>query len=235
MDMAPILGKTDSRAMWSGASPVSRLITGMVRGSEMRQTRGKVRREQLIDAAHALLDELPLETLSLAQIAQAADMPTSSAYHFFENAHGVLAALAERFGAELVDAVAAPYPGHATNTWMGIYAEAVDRAVALYRASPAYRQLILGPHTPPAIKLSDRKNDFELGSRFLSVIDQHFVLPEVPDLAERMFYSIEIVDLFLSLSYIRDREIRQDMVQEAKEAGIAYLERYLPRILPHRR
>lgn len=200
----------------------------------MGQARGAARRERLIDAAHAMLNEHPLESLSLAQIAQTAGIPTSSAYHFFGNVQGVFSALAERFGRELIEALTAPYTGAATDSWMALYAEAIDRAVALYRASPAYRQLILGPYTPPAIKLSDRDNDLELGVRFLRVIDQHFVLPEIPGLAEKVFYSIEIVDLLLSLSCIRGGKIQPQMVREAKEAGTAYLERYLPRILQRR-
>ena len=56
-----------------------------------------------------------------------------------------------------------------------------------------------------AIRLSDRDNDVALVASSPKVIDQHVVPPVVLDLAERMFCSIEIIDLFVSLAYIRDR------------------------------
>jgi hypothetical protein len=94
--------------------------------------------------------------------------------------------------------------------------------------------LILGPHSPPALKLSDRENDAELGRLFTQILELHFDLPDIPNLPEKIFYSIEIVDLLLSLSFIYHQTLKQDMIEEGKLAAIAYLEQYLPDTLPHK-
>jgi len=200
----------------------------------MLYKKGAARRNLLIDAALSLLAERPLEVISLHQIAKAAKVPSGSAYHFFANAQEVFMALAERFGQELVEAIIAPYPSEHTGSWQQLYGAAVDRAVNIYRRTPAYCPLILGLHSPPALKFSDRENDAELGRLFTQIMELHFDLPDLQDLPEKIFYSIEIVDLLLSLSFIYHQTLKQDMIEEGKLAAIAYLNQYLPDTLPHR-
>jgi AcrR family transcriptional regulator len=196
--------------------------------------KGAARRELLVNAALVLLDNFPLEKISLQQIADATNIPASSSYHFFANAHEVFSVLARRFGAKLIEAITAPYPPELTTSWQQLYGAAVDRGVNVYHKTPAYCKLILCPNTPPAIKLSDRKNDALLGAEFVNVLDRYFELYKPPGIEERIFYSIEIVDLFLCLSYTYNQKLETSMIEEAKGAAIAYLERYLPLVLPKR-
>ena len=196
--------------------------------------KGAARQERLVNAALVLLNKFPLEKISLQQIAEAANIPASSSYHFFANAQEVFSVLARRFGAELIEAIAAPYPPELTTSWQQLYGAAVDQAVNIYHRTPAYCKLILGPNTTPAIKLSDRQNDALLGAEFVNVLDRYFELYKPPGLKEKVFYSIEIVDLFLCLSYTYNQKLETSMIEEAKGAAIAYLERYLPLVLPKR-
>ena len=196
--------------------------------------KGITRRKILIDAAASLLAERPIETISLHHIAKKARIPPGSAYHFFANAQEVFMALAERFGQELIEAIIAPYPPNHTNSWQQLYGAAVDRGVDIYRQTPAYCILILGPNSPPTLKFSDRKNDVEIGKLFTQILELHFDLPDLPNLPEKVFYSIEIVDLLLSLSFIYHQTLKHEMIEEGKLAAIAYLKHYLPDTLPHR-
>lgn len=196
--------------------------------------KGALRRELLLQAALDQLSTFPLESISLQQIAEAAGIPASSSYHFFGNAYDVFRVLAERFGTSLIESLTAPYPHESRTTWQQLYRTAVERGVAIYRGTPAYCQLILSPHTPPTIKLSDRKNDARLGKAFADVLDRYFVLYRPPGIEVKIFYSIEIVDLFLSFSYMYHQKLEDHMVEEGKVAAIAYLERYIPHILQPR-
>ncbi len=193
--------------------------------------RGVARREKLMDAAAELLCEYPFDELSLKIIARRADIPVGSAYHFYTNAAEVFSALAQRFGKELGERIGALYSGSSTDSWQTLFEEAVNRAVALYRANPAYCDLIIGSKTPPEIKLADRVNDERIGELFEEIISRHFVFQPFPKHKEVFFHATEIVDLLLSLSMIKYGVIRDDMVAEAKKAGIAYLREYLPREL----
>lgn len=197
-------------------------------------TKGNKRREELISAAVGLLDTLPVDEISLAQIATEAGIPTAAAYQMFSNAHDVFSATAKRFGRRLLEAICGEYQTEYVGSWQELYAEAVDRGVEVYRTTPAYCQLILGPRTPPAVKVSDRENDAKIGVAFASVLERYFDLPDVPLFAERVFYSIEIVDMFLTLSFIHNGRITDHATNEAKTAAIAYLERYLGKSVPRR-
>jgi len=197
-------------------------------------SKGRARRERLIDAAMKLLGEHPFEAISMRHIADEAGIPPGSSYHFFSNAQEVFAALAERFGEDLIDRLTAPYRAEQTGSWQQLYCSAVDRAVQIYLENPAYIRLILGAQTPPAIKLSDRENDRKLGALFVGVLDRHFVLPKIRDFDEKVFFSIEIVDLLLSLSFIHHGELKGNMIEEGKTAATAYLERFLPVEIPRR-
>ncbi len=199
-----------------------------------RSAKGKERSNQLVAAAKALLEHDDLATISMHRIAAEAGIPASSAYHFFDGPSDVFAALAQQFGRELMETIVAPYSGPSLESWHRLYHDAVLRAVELYRANPAYCPLILGRNTTPAIKSADRENDFEIGRQFTELLDSYFVLPEIEARETRMFHSIEIVDLFLSLSYQTHGTLEPDMVEDGIAAALAYLKLFIPERLPRR-
>ena len=199
----------------------------------MLYKKGIERRRLIIDAALTLLNRQKIETISIYNIAKEANIPPSSVYHFFPQVQDVLVALAERFGVNIIETIAAPYSKSEARTWQQLYKTAVDRAIDIYQENPAYCQLIIGPYTPPEIKLSDRENDEQIGELFVGVLKQHFVLPEIKNLKIIMFHSIEIIDLFFSLSYIRHQNLVEEITNEGKIAAIAYLQHYLNKDLPY--
>ena len=56
--------------------------------------RGRERRKLLLKAAYELLDARPVEDVSFRDIADQADVPEGSAYHFFANRFDLFSALA---------------------------------------------------------------------------------------------------------------------------------------------
>lgn len=68
---------------------------------EPRQARGRERREQLLDAAAALIAESGLAAVSMHAAAERAGASIGSVYHFFRDKGQMLDALAERHDAEL--------------------------------------------------------------------------------------------------------------------------------------
>ena len=207
----------------------------MSRADTQRQTgkgtgayaKGVQRRAQLIDTTAALLAYKDLDELSLKDIAEHAGIPVGSAYHFFDNAHAVYAALAQRFMRELQTTLAGPYTNKALRSWQTLFDAAVDRGAVLYADNPAYRKLIIGGKAPPEIKLADRENDELIGALLLALIAQHFEVKKTAALQRALFYAVEIVDLMFSLSVLRTGAITPAMLQEAKKAAKAYLGEYL--------
>jgi AcrR family transcriptional regulator len=194
--------------------------------------KGMERRKQLLAAASELLKENPLDKISLKDIAAAAGIPVGSAYHFYTNANDVFIELAQQFSVTLAAAISEPYTGECTTSWQGLFKEAVWRAVGIYREKPAYAQLIIGSKAPPEIKLTDRDSDAQVGKLFEEIISRYFDYSPFPSHDEVFFHSVEIVDLFLTLSVIKHGEITDDMAAEAVIAALAYLREYMPARLP---
>lgn len=189
--------------------------------------KGIENRERLLDSAEALLAHRELKSISLKEISEVAGVSTSSAYHFYRNADEVWAALAGRFATALEAAVSKP-PGLKNRaTWRMLWDACIDRAVDIYEAHPAYLKLILGGQAPAEIKLADRDHDALIGKRFAELIAEHVNFEPFPQCERVFFIAVEIVDLVLSLSVMREGAITEEMVAEAKRASGAYLESYL--------
>jgi AcrR family transcriptional regulator len=196
--------------------------------------KGLERRKQLLAAASGLLKVSPLDKISLKDIAAEAGIPVGSAYHFYTNANDVFIELAQQFSETLADALSEPYTGECTASWQALFSEAVRRAVRIYRGQPAYAQLIIGSKAPPEIKLADRDSDAKVGRLFEEIISRHFAYTPFPSHDEVFFHSVEIVDLFLTLSVIKHDKITDQMAAEAEIAALAYLREYMPARLPPR-
>jgi AcrR family transcriptional regulator len=192
------------------------------------QARGRARRELLILAARELLDEQPIEEISLADIAERAGIPTGSAYHFFPSTLALFEALVVHFEDEIEAATSSSYTLSTDATWQDLIHDVIDRGVELYRANPAFSQLIISGKAPPEIKLADRLHDGQLGQIIMDAVNRHFVLPEIPRGKELFTYAVEIADLFFMISMQRHGKIADAEVTEAKRAVCAYLRVYLP-------
>ncbi|MDA5193031.1 TetR/AcrR family transcriptional regulator [Govanella unica] len=197
------------------------------------QARGRARRDILLQAARQLLETVELDALSLGDVAAHANVPKASAYHFFANIHDLYIDLVREIGGELREQLADPIPEPMAR-WQDVVAFSIARGVRYYETNPAARQLLIGPKTPPDIKRSDRANDIELGKLFASQVEQFFQLPDLEEQPVLFFRAVEIADLMFCLSMMDSGRVTAAMGEEATKAAIAYLEIYIPKILPPR-
>ncbi|WAC57732.1 TetR/AcrR family transcriptional regulator [Gordonia sp. SL306] len=201
-------------------------------GARRSQARGRQRRARLLVAASTLLGERELDEISLQDLAKEAGIPTGSAYHFYANASDAFAALTEEIGDDLSAALREPISPDRLTVWEDVIEVAAERAVRFYAARADARQLLIGPKTQAQYKRSDRENDRRLGSILRDHIAEVFVLPEIPYEDDVYFHAVEIIDLFYSLSTMRNGGITPEMAAEAVRAAVAYLRTYLPAALP---
>jgi len=196
------------------------------------QARGRKGREALLAAARVLLAERESGQITLADIAARAEVPKSSAYHFYTDALELFVELVSILDAELQQVITQPV-GPMEN-WEDIWGVAIDRAAIFFEDNPAAQQLMLSSQTAPAIKRYSRRADVDTGRLIESLIDAQFVLPDVPDRSRIFFYAIEAADLMFGLSLFESGALLREMVEEAKRMSRAYLELYIPRHLPRR-
>jgi len=198
------------------------------------RVRGIARRELLLSAARALLNERDLDEISLGDVAARAGVPKGSAYHFYEDIKDLYAALLALTEEEVlkthVIAIAEP-----VREWPDVVRILIRRGVEFYNADRPSCQLQIGPKTPPELKLRDRRSDLALGALYQQHINAFFELPELPEVSQVFFRAVEIADLMFGLSVLETGKITAAMGAEAERATVAYLATYLPAKLRRRR
>lgn len=195
--------------------------------------RGVERFELLLDATAQLLAERPDEDISLAQIAERADVPLASLYHFFPNRNAAFVALARRYHAALHE------PGlenEATrpSRWQDVV-ESKQRIGAEYlNKNPAALRLFMGAGVSVEVRNTDLSGNAELARGRAEYLNRMFHIPYVRDLEKRIAVSIALMDGIWALSYSVHRSITNEYLEESIRASILYLRCYLPEFLEPR-
>ncbi len=189
--------------------------------------RGIARRGLLLQAAYELLCERPIEEIAFRDIAERADVPEASAYHFFANRFDIFSALTNDLSALFVEAHRRRVPAARRKRWENLADYLVDVGARVYAENPAARQLLIGGKTPPEVKQADRINDRTVGKVMYDVFAAHFPVPDTREMRDAFYFFIEITDLIFTLSVIEHGAITAPMLRQAKRAGRGYLNTYL--------
>lgn len=196
--------------------------------------RGIERHNLLLDATERLLAESSDEDVSLAQIAEAAEVPLASVYHFFPNRNAAFVALALRFNEEIYRLSIQPLTDPEPQSWQEMLDRKHARAAAFQNSRPAALRLFLGAGVSVAVRNADFTGNARIARSRARMFDAYFHMPHVPDFAARLEISAAAMDGIWALSYGRHGLITEDFRKEATEAAITYLRRYLPEFLPRR-
>ena len=200
---------------------------GLRKKPRATRKRGRERRAQLLMAAYELLCEQPIEKVSFRAIARRADVPEGSAYHFFANRFDIFSALAKQLSDLFIEAHRQPVPPKRRRNWHDLAGHLVDVGARVYAGNPPARQLLIGGKTPPEVKQADRINDREVGTVMYEVFSSYFAIPDTEEMRNAFYYFIELTDVIFTLSVIEHGEITEEMLGEARRAGVGYLATYL--------
>ncbi|AQZ94388.1 TetR/AcrR family transcriptional regulator [Halopseudomonas phragmitis] len=196
-----------------------------------RRASSQDRIERILDATVRLLSRQSLAELSIYTIAEEAEIPPSSVYHFFPQLGDVLAALAMRVFAELDEVLNAPFQQPAPATWMALVEQLEARFQHYYQTHPAACELILGAYELAAIRQADRQHDRQLGDSLRVCLERHFQLPVLPEQVDIFTLAMQAADKLLAVDYQQHGRLTPAMCQEATRMMLAYLGLYLPPLL----
>ncbi len=199
------------------------------KGKERQQRRGRERRKIILDACKDLLTEKGLEETSLSDVASRCGIPPGSLYHFYPSLPKLFGALAAQFYSELRDHFRGSYRSIRADSWQGYLDNLIDASCEFYRANPAYQELMLSGKASDDIKRKARLDDFFL-TAFRRDINRRLGLPALANDREVFNNTLQIVELMLSLTVIREGNLSDRGIQEAKRAGRAYMGLYFPTI-----
>lgn len=188
----------------------------------------------ILDAARALLAEEGVANLSIYSVAERADMPPSSVYHFFASVPAILEGLTAEVHAAFRACLQEPVEHGRLGSWRDLSRLVEERMLAIYADDTAARQLILAQHGLTEVTQADRQHDIELGRLMHRLFERHFELPALPDDIDVFALAMELGDRVYARSVQLHGEITPRFAEEGMRVFDAYLSLYLPPFLPKR-
>lgn len=188
----------------------------------------------ILDAARALLAESGAAGLSIYAVAERADIPPSSVYHFFPSVPALLQGLTNDVHAAFRACLEQPVDHAALRDWRDLARLVEQRTLAVYAEDAAARQLILASHGLAEVTQADSQHDVQLGAAMRQLFERHFELPPLPQDLEVFSLAIELGDRVYALSVQRHGKITERLAEEGMRVIDAYLSLYLPPCLPKR-
>lgn len=196
--------------------------------SRKAQTRSLERRNTILGVTRKILEDTAINELSLYQVAEKADIPPSSVYHFFPKVDALLEALLEDIFKDFEEILALPLDEKAIHHWSDIMRQLQARYVAYYRDKKYVRALILGQYTTGSLRHADYQHDDVLGQRIQQCHEDFYQLPALPSGFNIFAIAIQIADKVYSISHQEQGNITDTMANEGVNAALAYLREYIP-------
>lgn len=208
----------------------------MTRSASTRKPRAssQARIDSILAAARTLLADQGVASLSVYSVAERAQIPPSSVYHFFASVPALLEALTGDIHRAFRACLQAPIDSQALNTWHDLSRLVEQRMLEIYNQDAAARQLILAQHGLSEVIQADRQHDIELGDLLRTVFAEHFQLPVLPEDVQVFALAMELGDRVYARSVQLHGVITPRMAEEGMRVVDAYLGLYLPMYLPKR-
>ena len=194
----------------------------------------QARIEAILAAARELLAEQGVAALSIYSVAERAQIPPSSVYHFFASVPALLEALTADVHAAFRAAIQAPIEHESLKHWRDLSCIVEQRMLSVYDQDAAARQLILAQHGLTEVTQADRQHDLELGDLMLEVFNRHFEVPSLPKDVDVFALALELSDRVYARSVHQHGLITPRMAEEGMRVFDAYVGLYLPAYLPKR-
>lgn len=207
---------------------------GIASAARPMRKRGVERYNQLLDATEQLLCDCGDEDISLAQIAEAAEIPLASVYYFFPNRNAVYVGLALRFNEEIYRRSIEPLTDPEPQTWQELLEMKHRNAAAFQNSRPAALRLFLGAGVSAAVRNADFSGNARLARSRARMLGAYFEMQPMPQLAEQLEVAAAAMDGIWSLSYGRHGYITDAYRAEGTACAVTYMRRFLPEYLPRK-
>jgi AcrR family transcriptional regulator len=198
------------------------------------RARSQARIDSILDAARFLLASEGVASLSIYSVAERAQIPPSSVYHFFASVPALLEALTADVHGAFRACLQAPIAAEHLHTWRDLSRLVEQRMLDIYSNDAAARQLILAQHGLSEVTQADRQHDIELGAMLHQLFDQYFEVPTLPADVDVFALAMELGDRVYARSVQLHGHITPRMAEEGMRVFDAYLGLYLPPYLARR-
>lgn len=162
-------------------------------------------------------------SVSLNAIAESAQVPVASVYHFFPVPEAALAALAERYTELAAIEVMSNHSIEKDRNWQGVVNSIFSRGQVFFGKYPAAKKLRYAPHQSASARHILLESNWGLAAVIEQELARLFKLPMKASLIDDLAYAIAISDALWSLSIALHGEVTDELALEAERAVTAFL------------
>ncbi len=190
--------------------------------------------EKLVSTIDTIFARDDSRTISLKELADAANVPVASVYHFFPVPEAALAALVEQYIEKAaVEIMSNLEPAEGSN-WQGIVNEIFARGRVFNEKYPAAKKVRLCPHSSESARYLLLESNWTLAAAIASEFDRLFVLAPHLHIVDDLAMTIILTDALWSTSIALHGEITDQYAAEAERAVASFLFPVLGAELPEK-
>ena len=189
---------------------------------------------RLVETVDAIFAREDSQTVSLKEVADAANVPVASVYHFFPVPEAALAALVERYiETAAIEIMSNLDPAEGSN-WQGIVNEIFARGRVFNEKYPAAKKVRFRPHSSESARYLLLESNWTLAEQIASEFDRLFVLPPHLNIVDDLATALILTDALWSTSIALHGEITDHYAAEAERAVASFLYPVLGAGLPEK-
>lgn len=196
--------------------------------------RGVIRHAALLDATEDLLMSLDPDAIGLYQIAEKAEIPPASVYHFFPTKEAAYVALARRYLEGLLEMHREPIEARLIKDWPDLLMIDMRRGMEFYNARPPMSKILYGGYGGVEARVIDGLAVSRMSNAHYHRLDKLFHMPFIRHPERISEFRMSILDAIWTLSVRRHGSITEEYLIEAHRACVAYSSFYLPQHLEPR-
>ncbi|RFA14301.1 hypothetical protein B7R21_06880 [Subtercola boreus] len=191
--------------------------------NEPVQVRSSTRISALVDAAAEVVEEVGVERMTTAMVAERAGASIGTVYRYFPDRIAVLSALSlrsmDRFLRQTRENILRDKP----ESWIDMMLISFETAVEMHRTEVGFTSIRLGdlvsyPEVEPTSIRSAR-----IADAFAAIIDQDFGVESTPDLTLHLEMSVNMTDALLVRAFVSDKAGDTRIIDEARSIISSYL------------
>ncbi|WP_253259292.1 TetR family transcriptional regulator [Subtercola boreus] len=191
--------------------------------NEPVQVRSSTRISALVDAAAEVVEEVGVERMTTAMVAERAGASIGTVYRYFPDRIAVLSALSlrsmDRFLRQTRENILREKPA----TWIDMMMIAFETSVAMHRTEVGFTSIRLGdlvsyPDVEPAGIRSVR-----IANAFAAIISQDFGLDSTAELTLHLEMTVNMMDALLVRAFVSEKDGDDRIITEARSIVSTYL------------
>ena len=186
----------------------------------VKQKRSLDRINKILESADSMLNNGPVELLTIANVSKEANLKRTSTYKFFETPDDIKLALIQKYLKNCNQALAQNLEIRADRDYANCLKDCINIIIEFFKSNPGAQKLILELNMTPPISSSDL---YKIADTILKHVEGSIGLPNMFNKSGVFLVVSQIIFSILSLNTKENGELTDVGLNEALRATNAYL------------